>query len=665
MSDKNAPQPSPSSTSPTAIERRTFLAGALTSAAAVALAGEARAQGAAVAPAARAAASAKAFAPSARVMAAETQTPPAAPALTTQKTGSDFMVDVIKTLKIDYLTCLPGSTFRALHKSIINNPPNPNRTPEFITCLHEEASIAMGQGYAKAAGKPLAVMVHGTVGLQHASMAIYNAYADRVPMLILSGNANDAMDRRPGVEWEHSVQDGGALVRDFVKWDDNPGSLQAWAESTVRAFQLTNAVPTAPVLLIADTKLQEEPLEAHEEARLRIPKYRPQVAPQADAGAVRELARMLVAAENPVIVADTYARTEQGMPLLIKLAETLNAPIVDKQGRVNFPNRHPLNLTQRGGRLIRQADFILGLEVHDMYGVLNSMTDQLHRQAHARHKPNVKIAHITSGNLLIHANYQDFERFMATDMELLGDAEATMPSLIEAVRHEISDARKSQLAARGKKLANQSKGFARAAWKNAGAAWNASPISTARLDAEIWAQIMHDPDWALATDHARWASRLWVQDKPWHHNGGSGAAGVGQSTPAAVGAALANKQAGRYTIAIVGDGDFNMVGPGSLWTAAHHKIPILMIVHNNRAYHQEVMHIQRMANRHNRGIDRAGIGTTIADPNIDYAKLAEAMGVRGIGPISDPKELGPAIKTALATVKKGEPVLLDVISQPR
>ena len=284
MSDKNAPQPSPSSTSPTAIERRTFLAGALTSAAAVALAarpGPRRRHG----PRRPRRRPGQGVRAERRVMAAETQTPPAAPALTTQKTSSDFMVDVIKTLKIDYLTCLPGSTFRALHELIINNPPNPNRTPEFITCLHEDTAVAIAHGYAKTAGKPMAAMVHGTVGLQHAAMAIYNAYADRVPMVILSGNANDAMDRRPGVEWEHSVQDGGALVRDFVKWDDNPGSLQAWAESTVRAYQLTNAVPTAPVLLIADTKLQEEPLEAHEEARLRIPKYRPQVAPQADAGA--------------------------------------------------------------------------------------------------------------------------------------------------------------------------------------------------------------------------------------------------------------------------------------------------------------------------------------------------------------------------------------------
>lgn len=644
------------------IKRRTFLQGALTSATVAAFAGDIKAQEAA-APAAQP--SSRVAEPSAQQLAQETHPPAELTRLTTQKTGSDFMVDVVKSLNIDYMPCLPGSTFRALHESFINNPPNANQKPEFISCLHEEASIAMAHGYAKVNGKPLVVMVHGTVGLQHASMAIYNAYADRVPMMILTGNANDAMDRRPGVEWQHSVQDGASLVRDFVKWDDNPGSLQAWAESTVRAYQLTTAVPTAPVLLVADTKLQEEPLESHEETKLKIPKFRPIAAPQADAEGVREVAKMLVAAENPVIIVDRYARTEKGSALLAKLAETLSAPIVDRRGRMNISNRHPLNFTSRGGQLIRQADMILGLEMTDFWGVLNSMTDQLFRKSNSHVKASTKIAHISSRNLLIHANYQDFQRHNSVDVDLAGDPEATMPALIEAVMGEIQNGRKADLDGRGQKLMGQSKGFADAAWKAAGAGWDASPISTARLCAEVWAQIKDDRDWALACDHAGWASRLWLQDKPWHHNGGSGAAGVGQNTPAAVGAALANKQAGRFTIGIVGDGDFNMVGPGSLWTAAHHQLPMLMIIHNNRAYHQEVMHIQRMANRHNRGIDRGGIGSTIADPDIDYAKLAQAMGVHGIGPINDPIDLGPAIKTALATVKKGEPALIDVVSQPR
>lgn len=161
-----------------------------------------------------------------------------------------------------------------------------------------------------------------------------------------------------------------------------------------------------------------------------------------------------------------------------------------------------------------------------------------------------------------------------------------------------------------------------------------------------------------------WPLRLWSFDKPYQHIGGSGGAGVGYTAPAAVGAALANRAHGRLTVNIQPDGDL-MYAPGILWTAAHHRIPILSVLHNNRAYHQEVMHLQRMANRHNRGIDRAGIGTTIEQPNIDYAKLAQGMGVYAEGPLSDPKDLGAALARAIAVVKRGEPALVDVVTQPR
>jgi acetolactate synthase-1/2/3 large subunit len=146
--------------------------------------------------------------------------------------------------------------------------------------------------------------------------------------------------------------------------------------------------------------------------------------------------------------------------------------------------------------------------------------------------------------------------------------------------------------------------------------------------------------------------------------GGAGGYGVGYGAPAAVGAALANKKHGRLTVNIQNDGDL-MYAPGVLWTAAHHRIPLLNVMHNNRAYHQELMHVQRMANRHNRGVTRAHIGTTIDDPNIDFAILAKGMGVYSEGPITDPKDLGPAIRRAVEVVKRGEPALVDVVTQPR
>src|SRR5579864_1170972 len=167
---------------------------------------------------------------------AEIGTPAKLDVLTETRSGSDFMVDVIKSLGIEYVCSNPGSSFRGLHESVINYGGNKN--PEFITCCHEESSAAMAHGYAKIEGKPLAILAHGTVGLQHASMAIYNAWCDRVPVYIVVGNILDATKRIGPVEWAHSVQDAAAMVRDYVKWDDAPASLPHFAESAVRAYKI-------------------------------------------------------------------------------------------------------------------------------------------------------------------------------------------------------------------------------------------------------------------------------------------------------------------------------------------------------------------------------------------------------------------------------------------
>jgi thiamine pyrophosphate-dependent acetolactate synthase large subunit-like protein len=247
---------------------------------------------------------------------------------------------------------------------------------------------------------------------------------------------------------------------------------------------------------------------------------------------------------------------------------------------------------------------------------------------------------------------------------MAADAEATMPALIEAVKRLINTDRKTTFDARGKKLAAAHQTSLDQSRSDGAYGWNASPVSTARLCAELWAQIKSE-DWSLVSStQSNWPARLWNFDKYHQFIGGSGGAGVGYGAPAAVGAALANKKYGRLTVNIQNDGDL-MYAPGVLWTAAHHRIPLLSVMHNNRAYHQEVMHLQRMSNRHNRGIERAGIGTTIEDPNIDYGKLAQSMGWYGEGPITNPNDLGPAIKRAIAAVKRGEPALIDVVTQPR
>ncbi len=582
--------------------------------------------------------------------------------LTTDRPGGDFMVDVLKTLDLEYVAANPGSSFRGLHESIVNY--GGNRAPEFITCCHEESSVAMAHGYFKAEGKPMAVLVHGTVGLQHAAMAIYNAYCDRVPVYLIAGNSVDATQRRPGVEWTHSVQDAAAMVRDFIKWDDLPASLQHFAESAVRAYKIAMTPPMMPVLLVADGALQEDPVSSH--AAPRVPRLTRTTPPQGDSAAVAEAARWLVAAETPVIVADRAARTQAGMARIVELAEALQAPVVDQSGRLNFPTRHALNHSDRARELVSGADVILGLELADFWGTVDSYRDQLERTSRPITKAGAKLVSITAGDLFVKGNYQDIQRYPEVDLAMAADAEATLPALIEAVKRLTTGDRTRVFEERGRKLAADRQRLLERARSEAAYAWDASPISTARLSAELWAQIK-DADWSLVSPVdfvSRWPLRLWDFNKPYQFLGSSGGAGVGYGAPAAAGAALANRKRGRLSVAIQADGDL-MYAPGVLWTAAHHRIPLLSVMHNNRAYHQEVMHVQRMANRHNRGVTQASIGTTIDNPNIDFAGLARSMGVHAEGPITDPKDLGPAIRKALEAVKAGEPALVDVVSQPR
>ena len=522
----------------------------------------------------------------------------------------------------------------------------------------------MAHGYAKIAGKPLLVMAHGTVGLQHAAMAVYNAYCDRVPIVIIAGNILDATRRISQVEWAHSVQDAASILRDYVKWDDLPISLPHFAESAVRAYKIAMTPPMMPVLLIVDGELQENPVAS--DATLRVPKLTPTSPPQGDSGAVDEAARLLVAAENPVLIAGRAARTPTGMTYLLELAETLQIPVIDQMDRMNFPTRHPLNQNERSRELISGADVILGLEVNDFWGAVHSFRDQMERTSRPIARPDAKTISINSANLSVKSNYQNFQRYAEVDVDIPADAEATLPALTEAVKRHMDASRKNTFAGRRARFAEAHDQSLQRARDAASYAWDASPVSTARLSAEIWAQIKNE-DWSLVSTVTfvnRWPHRLWAFDKHHHYIGNAGGYGIGYNAPASIGAALANRAHGRLSVNIQCDGDL-MYAPGVLWTAAHHRIPLLTVMHNNRAYHQEVMQVQIMANRHSRGIDRANIGTTLSDPPIDYAKLAQSMGVYAEGPISDPKDLGPAITRAIQVVKRGEPALIDVLTQPR
>ncbi len=609
--------------------------------------------------------------PSARQVALETSTPPpVTDVYTTDRPGADFMVDVLKSLNFDYIFANPGSSFRGLQESFINY--GKNTKPEWITCCHEESSVAMAHGYFKIEGKPILCMAHGTVGLQHASMALYNAYADRVPVYLVIGNEQEIAFRRSDVEWAHSVQDAAAMVRDYTKWDDSPVSLGHFAESAVRAYKVMMTPPMEPIVISANGGLQEEPMPDEDRRTLRIPKLVLPTPPAGDANAVLDVAKMLVAADNPVIVAGRVARTPHGITLLVELAETLQATVIDRKFRMNFPNRHPLFNPAAAppdlSRVVAAADVVLGLEVPDFWNATHAQTpiNRMGMTSRPITKPGAKLITITAGDLFSRSNYQDFGRYAEVDVAIAADAEATLPSLIEACKRLMTADRKRVAEERGRKLAAEHKRVRDRDFDLAAIGWDASPITTARLSAELY-NVIRKEDWSFVSDTtfiSWWPLRLWDFDKSYQFIGGHGAYGVGYQAPAAVGAALANKKHGRVTVNIQCDGDLNYA-PGVLWTAAHHQIPILNVMHNNRGYHQERMFLQDMASRAGRGVENTHIGVALDNPNINYAMLAKAYGMWSTGPIENPKDLGPALKAALDVVKKGEPALVDVVTQAR
>jgi thiamine pyrophosphate-dependent acetolactate synthase large subunit-like protein len=562
--------------------------------------------------------------------------------------GSDYMVDVLKALDFDYAAVNPGSAFEGIHESLINH--GGNRKPEILTVLHEEAGAAIAHGYAKAAGKPMLTLMHGTVGLLHASMGLFQAWADRVPVFGIVGHARNptSVVNRP-----HSAQDMGAIVRDFMKMDDEPTNLDVFANIAMRAYTIGRTPPMGPTLLVVDSELQEAPIA--DGSRLQIPRLTMPSIPQGESGAVREAARLLASAERPLIRTGKLARTPAGWDRIIELAELLQAPVdVGTYGSwQDFPSWHALYGS--GGPDYR-PDVILGLELNDLSPSV--------RTARAAGGKTISICseYLAQGH-----NIHDFGNYSEVDVAIAADGEATLPALIEEIRRQSGSNATRARTTRGNQIAIAHKAIREREIDDARYGWSSSPISVPRMVAELGRQIQND-DWAIVSGHqftGTWQRRLLNHDRFYRYNGDCGGFGIGYDTPASVGGALAHRSHGRLPIGIVGDGDFNFVGAGALWTAAHHKIPLLLVIHNNRAYHAEVMLVQRTAARRGRGNDKVDIGNVIRDPAPDYAKIAQGFGVYAEGPVADPAALGPAFERALARVRAGEPALVDVISQPR
>ncbi|MGB4138076.1 MAG: thiamine pyrophosphate-dependent enzyme [Microbacterium sp.] len=556
--------------------------------------------------------------------------------------GSDVIVDLLADLGIDLIPFAPGATFRGIHDSLVQRS---GAAPEIIECLHEEISVAVAHGYAKATNRIAAVALHDIVGLQHAAMAIYNAWCDRVPLLLLGGTGPvDAAKRRPWIDWIHTANVQATQVRDYTKWDDQPASLPAVVESLIRGVRLAEAAPQGPVYITIDSETQEEPVPEGF-AALAASGYAVPAGIAAPAEAVRRMVDRLLAAERPLIAVESVGRDQQALHDLVAVAELLGAPVVEVQRDYNrtelcFPTQHPLNLS--GIPLPDRPDLVLALDVRDV-AVIPGAGD-------------APVIQVTLAALAVKAWAADLQRIQPTEQLL----HAEVPSVLAAIRAELAGRDAPRVAGWGDRLAELAASH-RSAWRQE-AARSQDGITPAflaeRLDA---ATRDHDRVLANGTLH-NWVHRLWRIDSVTGYLGSSGGAGLGYGLGASVGAALAHRGTGRLVVDIQSDGDA-LMSPQALWTAARHRVPLLVVLENNRRWGNSYMHAERIATARARSTEHIGVGTLIDDPAVDFAGLARSFGVRSAFTVDDPAALDGVLAEAVAAVLRGEPAVVDVITR--
>src|SRR6266550_88074 len=491
--------------------------------------------------------------------------------------GSDVVVDLLKAFEIEYIAINPGATFRGLHDSLVNY--GGNHAPEIILCNHEEIAVALAHGYARAKGRPMAAAVHNIVGLQHASMAIYNVWADRLPVIVLGGTGPmDTANRRPWIDWVHTANVQGNLVRDFCKWHDQPASVEAVPDSFIRAYRLATTDPQGPVYICYDGDVQEKQLD-HEVSFPSLDRYPASLSLQAAEEGFEKSIRWLLEAKRPVIIADWVGRREAGFKALGELAELLGAPVLDQLGRFNFPVQHPLNLTGQSDKVIPQADLILALDVPDLEGAITRRAQERgNRRATPLLPANAKTINVGLDDLLVRAWAADFNKLREADLMITADTSVFLPELVRRLKAEkkLSEA-KEDIA---KRRADWSKIYddkKTALEKELKAKWDEKPIAMTRLYAEI-NEALKGEDWVLTNGSSQGKENLYLQAAKFNqiigkYKGG----GLGYGMPASLGAALARKGSGKFCSNRQSDGDLRFT-VSSIWTAVHHKIPLLSIV---------------------------------------------------------------------------------------
>jgi acetolactate synthase-1/2/3 large subunit len=572
--------------------------------------------------------------------------------------GSDVMVDAIKAQGFEYISLNPGSSYRGLHDSLVNYGRN---SPEMIECPHEKVAVGLAHGYAKATGRPMAVVLHDVVGLLHGAMGIYYAYIDRVPVVIFGGaGPMDTTRRRPNIDWIHSANVQGNAVRDYTKWDDQPFSIAAVPESIARACRIATSEPAGPVYIGLDAGLQEDRIDGDIPSP-DLDRLGPPTRIGPDPHALERVAEMLVAAERPVMIPGYAGRDPAAFDQLVELAELLAIGVVDTGARLNFPNRHPLSVT--GTPALEEADLVFFVDVKDM-GKATQKLESTTRTITSRIAEDATVVDLGFNHIGISSWTHDFAALHETDLQVTADTAVALPLLLERCRDLESRAPREAERARRRALLTQMHEAAWEGWRREAASdWDASPVSTARLAADVW-EVIKDHDWVLTAGTAHdWVLRTWDFDRAYRHPGRS----LGTSTQIAIslGVALAHRGSGRLVVDLQPDGDL-MFDLGALWVAAYYKIPLLVVMFNNRAYYNDWEHQERIARQRGTPVERASIGMEIDKPAPDFAAAARALGWYGEGPIVEPAEVGSAVSRATKMVlEHGTPALVDVVCQPR
>ena len=555
--------------------------------------------------------------------------------------GSDVVAEMLRRLDLDYLCVNPGASFRGLHDSLVNHLGN--RAPRMLVALHDEHCVAIAHGYAKASGRMMGAVVHANVGLMHATMAIFDAWCDRMPVLVVGATGPvDAARRRPWIDWIHTAQDQGALVRGYTKWDDQPASVPAACESLLRAAQIARTAPHGPVYVALDVSLQEDPAPegfAPPEPARFAPPSPPAVSP-ADVEAAVALLR---GAQHPVILVGRVSRDRADWDRRVALAERLGAAVLtDVKPGIGFPLDHPLQTTRPSTVLVpdsvsqlRKADVVLSLDWVDLAGTL--------KMAWANEDPPARIVSASLDRYVHNGWSMDHQGLPPVDLDLLVPPDRLVEALLERIppRNTPAPAGASVLPP------------------------TPAPdgaISLLMLAASLRRAVGEAPTTLLRVPIS-WDARYWPPADPMDHLGSDGGGGIGSGPGMAVGSALAlmQRSAGqrRLPVAVLGDGDY-LMGVNALWTATHYRIPLLVVIYNNRSYLQDEMHQERIARARGRPVENRWIGLRLTDPEVDLAGMARAQGAIGHGPIAEGADLDAVLAQAVVEVEGGACVVVDV-----